>query len=71
MMCPSCRNAEKPDVRLVPSGLTEEIMECRGCGAVWSVSHGMVELLRDPQAGSFLAKQSEAVEASDCEGRQR
>lgn len=69
MMCPSCRSIEAPNVKLVPTGLTEEIMECRGCGAVWSVSHGMVELLRDPQANSFLARQSDAVEASDCEAQ--
>jgi hypothetical protein len=67
MMCPSCRNTELPTVKLVPAGLTEEILECRGCGAVWSVSHGMIELLRDPQADSFLARQSDAVEGSDCE----
>jgi len=65
MRCPSCRNSEQVEVKLRPSGLTGEIMECRGCGAVWSVSHGTTELMRDPQASSFLATQSEPVEADD------
>ena len=67
MYCPSCKNleAEKMDVRLKPAGLTEEIMECRVCGTMWAVSHGAVELLRDPQAGSFLATRSEPVESDD------
>jgi uncharacterized Zn finger protein len=75
MRCPSCRNAESVDVKLRPVGspsdTSAEIMECRGCGAVWSVSHGTTELMTDPQANSFLATQTEAVEADDYDGSPR
>ena len=71
MSCPSCRNSEAIDVRLHPAGEPEEIMECRSCGAVWSVHHGTVTLLRDPQAGSFLATQVGAVELPDTDASRR
>jgi uncharacterized Zn finger protein len=75
MKCPSCRNSESVDVKLHPAGpsagASAEIMECRVCGAVWSVSHGSVDLIRDPQANSFLATQSEVVEADDYDASPR
>ena len=65
MRCPCCRSTEPIEVRLHPAGEPEEIMECRTCGAVWSVHHGTVAMLRDPGTGSFLATEVGAVELPD------
>lgn len=32
---------------------------------MWSVSHGLTEVIKDPQENSFLAAQSECVEGDD------
>jgi hypothetical protein len=46
-------------------GFVENLVECKICGAVWSVNHGVTEMVRDPQAKSFLSASSECVEADD------
>jgi len=66
MKCPVCKTLEQyVDIDLHSEGFSEDIMTCRICGAVWSVNHGMVEMVRDPQEKSFLEAISECVEADD------
>ena len=66
MKCPVCKTHEQyVDIDLHFEGFSEDIMTCRICGAVWSVNHGMVEVVRDPQEKSFLEAISECVEADD------
>ena len=65
MKCPVCKNHEHTDLDLHSEGFTEDIMECRICGASWSVNHGVTEIIRDPQEKSFLEAKSECVEGDD------
>jgi len=43
----------------------EGLDECVVCGSIWSISHGLAELVVDTQPDSFLEGQSECVEADD------
>jgi hypothetical protein len=65
MKCPTCKSHEHADIDLHSNGFNEDIMECRVCGTVWSVNHGTVEIVKDPQEKSFLEAQSESVEGDD------
>ena len=65
MKCPVCKNHEFVDTDLHAEGFSEDIMECRICGTVWSVNHGVVEIVKDPQDKSFLQARSECVEGDD------
>ncbi len=65
MQCPVCKHHEHVDIDLHSDGFTENIMECPICGAIWSVNHGVTEIVKDPQEKSFLEALSEAVEGDD------
>ncbi len=65
MKCPVCKSQDHLDIDLHSNGFTEDIMECRVCGTVWSVNHGVTEIVRDPQEKSFLEATSESVEGDD------
>lgn len=65
MKCPVCKNHESVDTDLHAEGFNEDIVECRICGAVWSINHGVVEIVNDPQEKSFLEAVSECVEGDD------
>ena len=55
MQCPVCKNHEHEPIDLHIIGLNEDLVECRVCGTSWSVSHGTMALLKDPNSDSFLA----------------
>jgi len=66
MKCPVCKAyGPHDDLGLRSEGFAEEIITCSTCGAVWAINHGMVEMVNDPQQGSFLEVVSECVEADD------
>lgn len=65
MKCPVCKSHEHTDIKLHSLGFDEEIIECRICGSVWSVNHGITELVKDTQKKSFLEAQTECVEGDD------
>ena len=65
MKCPVCSNQQQVDINLQAEAFKEGITECSICGAVWSVNHGVIELVKDPQCQSFLEAQSECVEGDD------
>jgi len=65
MKCPVCKNHKQVDTELQSDGFKEGITECSICGTIWSVNHGTVEIVRDPQAASFLGAESECVEGDD------
>jgi hypothetical protein len=66
MKCPVCRTHQQPEsIDLHSGGFSEEIVTCRICGAVWSINHGVTEMVSDPQEKSFLEAVSECVEADD------
>lgn len=65
MKCPVCRSHEHFDIELRSAGFDEEIIECRICGSIWSINHGMTEIVKDTQKKSFLEAQTECVEGDD------
>lgn len=66
MKCPVCKShGPHDDLGLHVEGFAEQITTCSICGTVWSTSHGVVEVVSDPQQGSFLEGVSECVEADD------
>lgn len=65
MKCPVCKNADSLFTGLHSEGFSEDIRECRICGTIWSVSHGMTEVVKDSQEHSFLEALSESVEGDD------
>ncbi len=65
MKCPVCKNREHDDIELQSAGFSEGIQECRICGSMWSVNHGVTEVIKDTQENSFLAGISESVEGDD------
>jgi hypothetical protein len=64
-MCPVCKHHEHVGINLRSEGFREGIFECRICSSIWSVNHGMTELVNDTQAKSFLEAQTECVEGDD------
>ncbi|MBE0597223.1 MAG: hypothetical protein IH614_08140 [Desulfuromonadales bacterium] len=65
MKCPVCKNHKNTTLVLHAEGFTEDIVECRICGSLWSVNHGITEMIRDPQARSFLEGTTECVDGDD------
>lgn len=65
MQCPSCKNHELVDTGLHADGFNENLVECRVCGTLWSVNHGVMEVFKDTQEKSFLEAQTECVEGDD------
>jgi len=65
MFCPVCKSLKHSAIDLHSEGFAENIIECRTCGTVWSVNHGVKEIVRDSQAHSFLEATSECVEGDD------
>ena len=65
MKCPVCKNHEHADIELHSEQFSENIMECPVCGSMWSVNHGVTEIVKDTQEKSFLEAQSESVEGDD------
>jgi uncharacterized Zn finger protein len=65
MKCPICQSVQQVGTELCSDGFKEGLTECSICGAVWSVNHGVTEMVKDPQAESFLEAQSECVEGDD------
>ncbi|MBJ6728007.1 hypothetical protein [Geomesophilobacter sediminis] len=65
MKCPVCKNKLQQDTNLQASGFQEGLTECTLCGAIWSVNHGVIEIVKDPQEQSFLEAQTECVEGDD------
>lgn len=65
MRCPVCKSRQQVGTDLRSNGFKEGIVECSICGATWSVNHGVVEIVSDPQAASFLEAQTECVEVDD------
>lgn len=65
MKCPVCKHSNYVEHDLHAEGFTEDIVECDICDTVWSVNHGMTEIVTDTQESSFLEAISEAVEGDD------
>ena len=65
MQCPVCKHHEHVDITLHSDGFDEGIIKCPICGSMWSVNHGLTEIIKDTQEKSFLAAQSECVEGDD------
>jgi transcription elongation factor Elf1 len=65
MKCPICKSQQQVGTMLRSDGFKEGITECSICGAVWSVNHGVTEMVKDPQLCSFLEVQSECVDGDD------
>lgn len=66
MKCPTCKtHGQYTEMDLHADGFAEDIITCRICGTVWSVNHGVTEVVRDPQEHSFLSALTECVEGDD------
>jgi hypothetical protein len=66
MKCPVCKTHEQHvDIDLHSAGFAEDIITCQICGTIWSINHGLTEIVMDPQAKSFLEAQTECVEGDD------
>lgn len=65
MRCPVCKSLEYVEMDLHAEGFYEDILECKICGSVWSINHGVTEVVRDTQKNSFMEALSECVEADD------
>lgn len=64
--CPVCKNHEQIKIDLHSDGFYENILECKACGMIWAVNHGLVEIVKDPQEKSFLGAVGLGVEGDDC-----
>ena len=65
MQCPVCKNHEHEGIDLHSCGFNEGLVECRICGTTWSVNHGVMAIVKDPHADSFLEALSESVEGDN------
>jgi glycyl-tRNA synthetase (class II) len=65
MKCPVCKNREHIGIDLHVRGFTENIVECKICGSIWSINHGVTEIVKDTQKNSFLEALSECVDGDD------
>jgi len=65
MQCPVCKNHEHSDTHLQTGQFDENLMKCKVCGSIWAVNHGVVEVVTDSQAASFLEGTTECVEGDD------
>ena len=66
MKCPVCKTHEQyVDIDLHSEGFAEDIITCQICGTIWSINHGLTEIVKDAQVKSFLEAQSECVDGDD------
>ena len=65
MKCPACKHLNQAEMDLRSDGFYEDIFECSVCGTSWSVNHGTIEVIADPQKGTFLQGMTESVESDD------
>jgi len=65
MRCPVCKGHKQTEIDLQADGFTEGIVECKICGTVWAVNHGLSEIVKDAQEKSFLEALTECVEGDD------
>lgn len=64
-VCPTCHSSTTIETDLVAFQFHEEIFECDLCETVYSFSHNLIEVVKDPQQESFLSHTSDQVEADD------
>lgn len=66
MLCPVCKTHDQySQSALITEGFNEQLITCEICGSLWSINHGMTELVRDAQENSFMEALSECVESDD------
>ncbi len=66
MKCPVCKTHEQQvEIDLHVAGFAEDIVTCNICGAIWSINHGLTEIVKDPQEKSFLEATSANVDGDD------
>lgn len=66
MLCPVCKTHDQhTHSALETEGFSEQLITCEICGSLWSINHGMTELVRDAQEQSFMEALSECVESDD------
>lgn len=66
MKCPVCKTFEEyAEIDLQSDGFAEEINSCTICDTVWSVNHGVTNIVKDPQRRSFLSALSECIGADE------
>lgn len=65
MKCPTCSAQEHTDIHLKSEAFQEDLDKCPICGTVWSINHGVVEIVTDSQEKSFLSVVTECVECDD------
>lgn len=65
MQCPVCGSPEHNDIHLQSGDFKEDIIQCPTCGTVWSINHGLAEVVSQPEGGSFLSLQSDGIEGDD------
>jgi len=65
MQCPVCKSHEHSDIHLHAGQFNEDLIKCPSCDSIWSVNHGLTEIVRDTQENSFLSAISECVECDD------
>ena len=52
MRCPVCKGHKQTEIDLQADGFTEGIVECKICGTVWAVNHGLSEIVKDAPSAS-------------------
>lgn len=65
MKCPVCSSYSNQELDLRSDQFSEELLKCETCGCEWSVNHGLVDIVKDRQTGSFLEAGTESVESFD------
>lgn len=65
MKCPVCHSFENSEIHLASEGFNEEIVNCSVCETVWSLNHGLMEIVTETQSKSFLSVHSEEVDGED------
>jgi hypothetical protein len=65
MQCPVCKNHEHEAMDLRSGSFTEDLHECGICGTMWSHNHGVMAIVKDPMANSFMEALSSAVEGDN------
>ncbi len=65
MKCPVCKHHDFKEMGLHSEGFYADIKECRVCGTIWSLNHGVTEVIKDVYKNSFLEASSESVAGDD------
>ena len=66
MQCPICKTVEQYDaLDLHAAGFSEDILTCINCETIWSVNHGVTNIVNAPQRKSFFSSLSECVGADE------